>query len=112
MDREVKIWLAVLVTMFIALLVWGSFAPAYAQTGQQPQPAQQVCGPRREMIDALRKQYGEEERWFGIATAKSPTVLLLLVSKAGTWTMLRVQPDVACAGASGEDSTLMFGTPA
>lgn len=106
MARGFLLALGVMLALFFFLLGWLVSTPANAQEAQP-----QVCGPRRQVIDALKKQYGEEERWFGIATAKSPTVYLLLVSKAGSWTLLKVMPDVACGVASGTDSNLMFGQP-
>lgn len=95
--------LSLIALVFIVICFW--VQPAVAQ--EQPQS----CGPRRQVIDALKQHYGEEERWFGIATAKTATVYLLMVGKKGSWTLLKVQPDVACGVASGVDSNLMFGSP-
>lgn len=105
MNREFLAWLSVFAGLFLAAICWLIAYPSYAQE-------QQVCGPRRQVIDSLKKHYGEEERWYGIATNKKATVYLLLVSKSGSWTMLRVHPDVACGIVSGTDFTLMFGEPA
>ena len=106
MDRKIKVCLAILVSLFIALLVWGAFAPAYAQ--QTPQN----CGPRRDVIDMLKRKYGEEERWFSVQSSEKATVLVLMVGKNGSWTLLKAMPDMACGIASGTDSNLILGTPA
>jgi len=95
--------LSLIALAFIAFCIW-----------VQPAVAQQVtvggCGPRKAVMEALRTQYGMEERWFGVERGNA-TVSLLLVNKAGSWVSLRVQPEVACIVASGIDPTLMFGAP-
>ncbi|PDT47346.1 hypothetical protein CO661_14280 [Sinorhizobium fredii] len=103
MSREFLIWLGALVVGALIALFYLSSAAS----------AQESCGPRRQVIDALREHYGEVERGYGIETGKKATVLLLLVNEeTDTWTILRVQPDVACGVASGTDFTLLFGDPA
>lgn len=75
--------------------------------------AQQVCGPRREVIDTIKSKYGETESWFGIvADGNEKAVMLLLTGRDGSWTLLLVRPDVACGIASGGKSTALFGDPA
>lgn len=105
MSIEFRFCLGAIVALFILLLVWLAATPASAEE-------QALCGPRREVIDRLGQTYGEEKRWFGVSTEASATVYLLLVSDAGSWTLLKVMPDVACAVAVGTDSNLMFGDPA
>lgn len=101
-----KIYFSAMVALFFAVLIWGAFSsPVHAQ-----QQFPKGCGPRLAVIEALKKNYGMEPRWFGIEASKA-SVSMLLVNKAGAWVSLRLQPEVACIVASGEDSTLMFGQP-
>ncbi|MDX1117014.1 hypothetical protein GOL29_03060 [Sinorhizobium medicae] len=105
MTKEFAAWLALFAGLFLAAICWLIAYPSYAQ--------ETSCGPRRAVIDALREHYGEVEKGYGIQTGKKDTVILLLANeKTGTWTILRVQPDVACGIVSGTDFTLMFGEPA
>jgi len=100
-----KIYFSALVVLFFAVLIWGAVHPVHAQ-----QQFPNGCGPRLAVMEALKKNYGMEARWFGIESSRA-SVSMLLVNKAGAWVSLRLQPEVACIVASGEDSTLMFGQP-
>lgn len=99
----------VLGVLSVFALAWILFCfwvqPAVAQE-------QQACGPRRQVIERLKKNYGEVERGVGIEEGKNTTVMMLFVNdETKSWTLLRVQPELACGVASGSDFTLLFGKP-
>jgi hypothetical protein len=103
MSREFKIYFFVILGLFAALFFWLLSWPANAQT---------LCGPRREVIDALKSSANETEVWSGKHSGNEPLVMLLLSGKSGSWTLIAVKPDVACVIAAGMNSTPMFGDPA
>lgn len=102
MSREFKIYLSVILGLFAALFLWLLAWPAHAQT---------LCGPRREVIDAIKQSAKETEIWFGKHSGNEPLVLLLLSGKSGSWTLIAVKPDVACVIGAGTNSTPTFGDP-
>lgn len=72
-------------------------APAVAQTRPQMPP----CGPRVAILEQLEREFAEMPISRGLAS--NGTVLELLVSEAGTWTMLISLPNGnSCFGAAGE----------
>lgn len=105
MGRAFWVYISAMTALALAMLFLGALTPVHAQ-----QQFPNGCGPRLAVIEALKKNYGMEPRWFGIEASKA-SVSMLLVNKAGAWVSLRLQPEVACIVASGEDSTLMFGQP-
>ncbi len=79
----------------LALLLTPSLAMGQQQ--QQTPP----CGPRQNVIARLMDQFGEKPVQRGLAS--NGTILELLVSEAGTWTMLISLPNGhSCFGAAGE----------
>lgn len=106
MSREFKIYFFVILGLFTALLFWLLAWPAHAQQQQM------LCGPRREVIDAIKASASEIEVWSGKHLGNEPVVMLLLSGKSGSWTLIAVKPDVACVIAAGMNSTPMFGDPA
>lgn len=107
MGKAFWIYISAMLALALTMLFLGFATPVHAL-----QAIPLGCGPRLAVIAALKKQYGMEERWFGIEAGNQASVSMLLVNNAGSWVSLRVQPEVACIVAKGEDSTLMFGTPA
>ncbi len=72
-------------------------APAAAQT----QPQMPPCGPRASILEQLERDFAETPVSRGLAS--NGTVLELLVSASGTWTMLISLPSGnSCFGAAGE----------
>jgi len=107
MSREFKIYFFVILGLFTALLFWLLAWPAHAQ-----QPQQMLCGPRREVIGAIKGSAKETEIWFGKHSGTEPLVLLLLSGKSGSWTLIAIKPDVACIIGAGTNSTPIIGDPA
>lgn len=103
MSSEFRIYFFVILGLFVALLLWLLAWPANAQT---------LCGPRREVIDAIKQSAQETEVWYGHASGNEKAVMLLLSGKSGSWTLLQVRPDVACVVGAGQGSTPLFGEPA
>lgn len=103
MSREFRIYFFVILGLFVALFLWLLAWPANAQT---------LCGPRREVIDAIKNSAKETEIWFGKHSGTEPLVLLLLSGKSGSWTLISVKPDVACIIGAGTNSTPTIGDPA
>jgi len=72
-------------------------APAVAQMPPQAPP----CGPRTSIIQQLEREFAETPVSRGLAS--NGTVIELLVSETGTWTMLISLPNGnSCFGAAGE----------
>ena len=92
-----------ILALFIAFLIWGAIQPVHAQS---------LCGPRREVLDAIKMTAKETEVWFGRVPGKEHAVMLLLSGKSGSWTLIGIKPDVACIIATGQGSTPLFGDPA
>lgn len=103
MSKEFRIYFFVILGLFTALLLWLLAWPAHAQT---------LCGPRREVIDAIKQSAQETEVWYGHTSGNEKAVMLLLSGKSGSWTLLQVRPDVACVVGAGTKSTPLFGEPA
>ena len=60
------------------------------------------CAPHADMLSVLAKQYGEAPQAIGIVNGN--TVLEVLSSKTGSFTVLVTRPDgVACILAAGQD---------
>lgn len=73
-------------------------APAAAQMPPQQMPP---CGPRVSILEQLERDFAETPVSRGLAS--NGTVLELLVSASGTWTMLISLPNGnSCFGAAGE----------
>lgn len=73
--------------------------PAVAQ--MQPQPQMPPCGPRVSILEQLEREFAETPVSRGLAS--NGTVIELLVSESGTWTMLISLPNgKSCFGAAGE----------
>jgi hypothetical protein len=102
MSLAFKFYFFAILGLFIALFLWLAAWPANAQ---------QLCGPRPEVIAAIKKSAGEREVWFGKHPNEKGTVMLLLSGKSGSWTLLMVKPDMACIIAAGQGPTEMFGEP-
>lgn len=72
--------------------------PAAAQAPSQQMPP---CGPRVSILEQLERDFAETPVSRGLAS--NGTVLELLVSASGTWTMLISLPNgSSCFGAAGE----------
>ncbi|ASY62549.1 hypothetical protein SJ05684_c10920 [Sinorhizobium sojae CCBAU 05684] len=95
--------LSLIALAFILFCFW--VQPAVAQVDPS------TCAPRRELIDSLKATYGETESWVGKDAKDKAAVFLLMTGKNGSWTLLKVMPDVACVIAAGSESTNLFGTP-
>lgn len=68
-----------------------------AQTQQQTPP----CGPRALIVEQLKREFSETPVSRGLAS--NGTIIELLVSEAGTWTLLVSLPNGnSCFGAVGE----------
>ncbi|MFP6749374.1 MAG: hypothetical protein VCD66_17485 [Alphaproteobacteria bacterium] len=94
--------LRILVAAAIAL------APALAQAQQVP------CGERDKNLSKLGKDYAEQPVSVGLSS--NGTLVEVLASKSGSWTMIVTQPDggscVIATGQSWEDLTKKAGRPA
>lgn len=63
--------------------------------------AQSICGDRANFVDQLQDQYGETPTQIGLAS--DGTVLEVLTSKSGSWTIIVTRPDgISCVVATGE----------
>jgi len=73
-----------------------------------PSAAQAVCGVRNDVIKALNQQFDESP--VGLGLTGSRQAIELLVSKAGTWTLLVTMPDgtscILSAGKNWEGKTI------
>ena len=80
----------------VAAAAWAAPASAQMAPGQVP-----PCGPRAIVIEQLARDFGEVVVSRGLAS--NGTMLELLVSPQGTWTMLISLPNGhSCFGAAGE----------
>lgn len=103
MNREAAWYFGAIIALFVMLLMWLAAWPANAQM---------LCGPRRELIDAIKQSANEPEIWSGKHSGSEPVVMLLLSGKHGSWTLIAVKPDVACVIGAGSNSTSLIGEPA
>jgi hypothetical protein len=63
--------------------------------------SQQLCGQRLDILDTLKKRYSEEPISMGLSG--SGGVIEILVSNAGSWTILITRPTgVSCVVSAGE----------
>ena len=73
-----------------------------------PSAAQSICGARNDVIKALNQQIDESP--VGLGLTGSQQAVELLVSKAGTWTLLVTMPDgmscILSAGRNWEGMTI------
>lgn len=81
----------------------------------RPALAQQACGDRTAILDNLAGQYSEAPQAMGLSA--DGTVVEVLVSSSGSWTILISHPNrVSCLAATGEHWELnrdaVFGPPA
>ncbi len=68
--------------------------------------AQSVCSERTTFLDKLGERYSENTSAIGLAS--NGTVLEVLTSEMGTWTILVTQPDgTTCMVANGESWELL-----
>lgn len=102
MNREAAWYFGAIIALFVMLLIWLAAWPAKAQM---------LCGPRREVINAIKQSANETEIWSGKHSGSEPLVMLLLSSKQGSWTLIAVKPDVACIIGAGSNSTITIGDP-
>lgn len=107
MKREFAVYLFAIVALFVVLLCWLIANPAYAQEGQPTTPP---CGPLKEVAGYLESEHKEKLRWFG--DISGGTRLAVLVSRGGTWTVIRTDGRTACIIFAGEGSTFQLGEPA
>ncbi len=81
-----------------ATLIATAFATLVFTT---PTLAQNICGERSRFVDQLHEQYGEAPAAMGLAS--NGTVVEVMTSDAGSWTIIVTRPDgVSCVVASGE----------
>lgn len=80
-----------------ATLLAAAFATLVFTT---PATAQSICGERSRFVDQLREQYGERPTSVGLAA--NGTLLEVMTSEKGTWTIMVTRPDgVSCVVATG-----------
>ena len=87
-----------------ALKVAGVVALSAACLGGSTVPgtAQSVCGARSDVIKALNQEFDETP--VGLGLTGSRQAIELLVSKAGTWTLLVTMPDgMSCILSAGKN---------
>lgn len=66
-----------------------------------PAQAQNICGPRGDIVDKLSANYEEQQSAMGLA--KNGTLLEIFASKAGSWTIMFTVPGgKTCLIATGE----------
>jgi hypothetical protein len=66
-----------------------------------PAAAQSLCGERRQFVDHLAKKHQEQPTSIGLASNGS--MVEVLTSETGTWTIIVTQPNgTACVVAAGE----------
>jgi hypothetical protein len=83
------------------LVLVATLAGAIPAAAQMPPQQIPPCGPRVAVIEQLERDFSETPTSRGLAS--NGTVLELLVSPAGTWTMLISLPNGhSCFGAAGE----------
>ena len=81
-----------------ATLILAAFATLVLST---PSLAQSACGERSRFLDQLQQQYGENPTAIGLVSNGS--LLEVLTSTKGSWTILVTQPSgVTCLVASGD----------
>ncbi len=68
--------------VLVMLAVAGVFTPAAAQS---------YCAPHAEIVSKLLKSHAEKSRGMGLAS--NGTVVEILVSPSGSWTILTTRPD-------------------
>ncbi|MDP6708177.1 MAG: hypothetical protein QF893_17670 [Alphaproteobacteria bacterium] len=81
-----------------ATLTLAAFATLVLAT---PSLAQSICGERSRFLDQLSERYGENPAAIGLVSNGS--LLEVLTSKQGSWTIIVTKPSgVSCVLASGE----------
>lgn len=66
-----------------------------------PTLAQSICGERSRFLDQLGQHYGE--RLSAVGLVSNGTLLEVMTSETGSWTILITQPNgVSCVVATGE----------
>jgi len=81
-----------------ATLLVAAFATLVFTT---PTLAQSICGERSRFLDQLGQHYGERVSAVGLVS--NGTLLELMTSEKGSWTILITQPNgVSCVVATGE----------
>lgn len=84
-----------------ALILVATLALAAPAAAQMPSQQMPPCGPRASILEQLERDFAETPVSRGLAS--NGTVLELLVSASGTWTMLISLPSGnSCFGAAGE----------
>ncbi len=79
----------------LAISAFASFATMSAAS------AQSVCSERTKFVDQLSVNYAENT--VGLGIVNNGSVLEILVSKNGTWTILVTKPNgISCVVATGE----------
>lgn len=82
--------------LFGALLLMPAAMPA-----QATEAGTALCGKRQQILDSLENRYAESPRAMGLAGNGS--VVELLTSSDGTWTILVTRPSgMACLAAAGQ----------
>jgi len=93
--------------MFKHLVIYSTLAIALTLAIPTSASAQQVCGPRENMVKTLKKQYKEEQ--IGLGLKADGTVIELWMSATGTWTIAITQSNgKSCIGASGTKWQMFF----
>ena len=85
-----------------ATLILAAFATLVLSTASStPASAESICGERSRFLDQLQQQYGENPTAIGLVSNGS--LLEVLTSTKGSWTILVTQPSgVTCLVASGD----------
>jgi hypothetical protein len=85
-----------------ATLILAAFATLVLSTASwTPSQAESICGERSRFLDRLHQQYGENPIAIGLVSNGS--LLEVLTSTKGSWTILVTQPSgVTCLVASGD----------
>lgn len=85
-----------------ATLILAAFATLVLSAAvATPARAESICGERSRFLEQLHQQYGENPTAVGLVS--NGTVLEVLTSTKGSWTILVTQPSgVTCLVASGD----------
>lgn len=67
-----------------------------------------VCDNTKKIIESLTTNFKEKLSWTGKHIEDNSRYSLWINEKTGSWTLLKMNPEVACILGVGEESTIMI----
>lgn len=67
-----------------------------------------ICDDTKKIVKALVEIYDERPVWSAVNPQDSTRFSLFVNNKTGAWTIIQMNPDVACILGVGEESKMIF----